>query len=95
MNNAELKGVTGMSRDLLLKVVANRKRIFSGTEEGTRKYKNDMLLLIDSSKMRELKTWINDEHRKSFKIIEKTDYERSVTEMKQKGKYHEINLAEK
>ena len=54
-----------------------------------------MLLLIDSSKMRELKTWINDEHRKSFKIIEKTDYERSVTEMKQKGKYHEINLAEK
>ena len=53
MNNAEIKGVTGTSRDLLSKVVANGKRIFAGTQQGTGKYKNDVLLLFDSSKMRE------------------------------------------
>ena len=54
-----------------------------------------MILFINSSKRREVQTWINNEHGKSFKIKHKTDYEKSAMEIKQKGKDCEMNVAEK
>ena len=64
MNNAEFKSITEIEPYLLLKILANGKRTFTGIEQGPGKYKNDMILLIDSSKIGEAQIWVNNEYRK-------------------------------
>ena len=64
MDQVEVNESKGIVLELVMSTVANGRKQFSGIEQGTGKYKDDILLLSGPNRMREAQVGINNDHGK-------------------------------
>ena len=77
---------------MIIRILVNGKKLFVGVDQGTGKCKNETLLIVGSRGMYEAQIWINNEHMKSFKICDGSNYETSVPETQKNEKEHSEHL---
>ena len=92
IDQAKVNGHKGAVRDLIMIAVANGRILFAGEEQGTRKYKDETLLLIGINSVRETQVWLHNEHGKSFEIKNNLNHKMSVPEIQQQENYYGENL---